>query len=152
MLFRSDEAINRGSVVVAAAGNNNADAANFAPGNCQNVITVGAINSDGNKANYSNYGAAVDISAPGGEIEGQAIYSTSNEGTTTSTQPAYTVKQGTSIATAQVSAAIAKLAQQYPQDNAVQLRAKVLSKESTKQFTSGNCQIGNSCGVGYLFF
>jgi serine protease len=147
-----DEAIERGSVVVAAAGNNNQDAANFAPGNCQNVITVGAINSDGEKAAYSNFGSSVDISAPGGELDGQAIYSTSNEGTTTSTNPAYVVRQGTSIATAQVSAALAKLAQTYPSENAIQLKARVLSKEATKPFPSGKCLTDKNCGIGYLFF
>ncbi len=60
-----DDAVARGSVVVAAAGNNNADATGYAPGNCANVITVGATNADGKRATYSNYGAVVDASAPG---------------------------------------------------------------------------------------
>ena len=147
-----DDAIARGSVVVAAAGNNNQDAANFAPGNCNNVITVGAIDADGDRASYSNFGEVIDISAPGGEISGEAIYSTSNEGTTTSTVSTYAVRQGTSIATAQVSAALAKLAQTNPTENAVQLRARVLSKESVRPFTSGACLIDENCGLGYLFF
>ena len=147
-----DDAIARGSVVVAAAGNNNQDAANFAPGNCNNVITVGAIDADGDRANYSNFGDVIDISAPGGEIEDQAIYSTSNEGTTTSTVSTYAVRQGTSVATAQVSAALAKIAQSNPTENAVQLRARVLSKESVRPFTSGACLTDENCGLGYLFF
>jgi serine protease len=147
-----DDAVARGSVVVAAAGNNNQDAANFAPGNCNNVITVGAIDADGDRANYSNFGEVIDISAPGGEIAGEAIYSTSNQGTTTSTVSTYSVRQGTSIATAQVSAALAKLAQTNPTDNAVQLKARVLSKESVRPFTSGICLADNNCGLGYLTF
>ena len=97
-----DDAVARGSVVVAASGNNNQNANNFAPGNCNNVITVGAIDSNGDRANYSNFGDAIDISAPGGELDGQAIYSTSNDGNTTPTSAAYSVKQGTSIAAAYV--------------------------------------------------
>jgi serine protease len=147
-----DDAVARGSVVVAAAGNNNQDAANFAPGNCNNVITVGAIDADGDRANYSNFGEVIDISAPGGEIAGQAIYSTSNEGTTTSASSTYAVRQGTSVATAQVSAALAKLTQTNPTENAVQLRARVLSKESVRPFTSGACLTDENCGLGYLFF
>jgi serine protease len=147
-----DDAIARGSVVVAAAGNNSQDAANFAPGNCNNVITVGAIDADGDRANYSNFGEVIDISAPGGEIEGEAIYSTSNEGTTTSAGSTYSVRQGTSVATAQVSAALAKLAQTNPTENAVKLRARVLSKESVRPFTSGVCLTDENCGLGYLFF
>jgi serine protease len=146
-----DDAIARGSVVVAAAGNNNQDAGNFAPGNCNNVITVGAIDADGDRASYSNFGEVIDISAPGGEISGEAIYSTSNQGTTTSTVSTYAVRQGTSIATAQVSAALAKLAQTNPTENAVQLRARVLSKESVRPFSSGVCLTEESCGLGYLF-
>jgi hypothetical protein len=147
-----DDAIARGSVVVAAAGNNNQDAANFAPGNCNNVITVGAIDADGDRANYSNFGEVIDISAPGGEIAGEAIYSTSNQGTTTSTVSTYAVRQGTSVATAQVSAALAKLAQTNPTENAVQLRARVLSKESVRPFTRGICLTDENCGLGYLNF
>jgi hypothetical protein len=147
-----DDAIARGSVVVAAAGNNNQDAANFAPGNCNNVITVGAIDADGDRANYSNFGEVIDISAPGGEIAGEAIYSTSNEGTTTSTSSTYAVRQGTSVATAQVSAALAKLSQTNPTESAVQLRARVLSKESVRPFSSGSCLTDENCGLGYLFF
>jgi serine protease len=147
-----DDAVARGSVVVAAAGNNNQNAANFAPGNCNNVITVGAIASNGDRSNYSNFGEVIDISAPGGELDGQAIYSTSNDGNTTPTSAAYSVKQGTSIATAYVSAALAKLAQTYPTENAVALRAKVLSKESVKPFSAGKCLTDKNCGLGYLFF
>ena len=147
-----DDAVARGSVVVAAAGNNNQDAGNFAPGNCNNVITVGAIDADGDRANYSNFGEVIDISAPGGEIEGEAIYSTSNEGTTTSASSTYAVRQGTSVATAQVSAALAKIAQTNPTENAIQLRARVLGKESVRPFGSGACLTDENCGQGYLFF
>ena len=56
-----------GTTVVVAAGNSNADAANSNPASCNNVIAVAATNSTGNKASYSNYGAVVDIAAPGGD-------------------------------------------------------------------------------------
>ena len=55
-------------------------------------------------------------------------------------------------ATAQVSAALAKIAQSNPTENAVQLRARVLSKESVRPFTSGACLTDENCGLGYLFF
>lgn len=56
----------RGVVVVIAAGNSNGDATNFSPGNCANVINVGATGITGARASYSNYGAPVDLSGPGG--------------------------------------------------------------------------------------
>ena len=56
-----------GSTVIVSAGNSNADASGFRPANCSGVITVAATNRNGNRANYSNYGSVVEISAPGGE-------------------------------------------------------------------------------------
>ena len=48
-------AVERGSIVVAAAGNNNEDARNAAPASCENVITVGATTSTGTRSSFSNY-------------------------------------------------------------------------------------------------
>lgn len=67
-----DEAVSRGSVVVAAAGNDNSEAMDYTPAGCANVITVGASRITAGKADYSNHGLRVDIAAPGGggEIDG----------------------------------------------------------------------------------
>ncbi|MGO4779201.1 S8 family serine peptidase, partial [Lysobacter sp. 2RAB21] len=56
-----------GTIVVAAAGNNNTDVSHFSPASCKNVITVAASDEGGRRAWYSNYGAGIDITAPGGE-------------------------------------------------------------------------------------
>ncbi|MBB1088184.1 S8 family serine peptidase [Lysobacter sp. SG-8] len=61
-----DGAISRGVTVVVAAGNDNMDATNFSPASCEGVITVGASGSDGARSYFSNYGAPVTLSAPGG--------------------------------------------------------------------------------------
>ena len=61
-----NSAVSRGTLVVVAAGNSNANAANFNPASCQNVVNVGANRITGGRASYSNYGASVDIAAPGG--------------------------------------------------------------------------------------
>jgi serine protease len=61
-----DQAISLGSIVVVAAGNSNGNAANYTMSSCQNVISVGATGINGGKASYSNWGARVDLSAPGG--------------------------------------------------------------------------------------
>ena len=58
-----------GTTIVVSAGNSNADAVNYRPGNCTGVITVAATNRDGGRAYYSNYGSTVEISAPGGETD-----------------------------------------------------------------------------------
>ena len=58
---------NKGVVIVAAAGNENANSASF-PARYDHVIAVSALDGNGARAPYSNYGAGVNISAPGGAI------------------------------------------------------------------------------------
>ena len=62
-----DYAHKKGVTIVAAAGNSNRNAA-FYPARYPKVIAVSATNSTGEKAPYSNYGAGVDVAAPGGAI------------------------------------------------------------------------------------
>ena len=52
--------------LLAAAGNQRENTANYFPANCPGVLSVGAINHEGVPASYSNWGA--DFSAPGGNI------------------------------------------------------------------------------------
>jgi len=59
-------AIAAGALVAVAAGNNNDDTANYSPSSCNGVVTVGANQGEGAKAYYGNYGAGVEITAPGG--------------------------------------------------------------------------------------
>ncbi|RMG17760.1 MAG: hypothetical protein D6729_08240 [Deltaproteobacteria bacterium] len=67
-----DAAVARGAVVVVAAGNENRDASNQSLAGYDNVIVVGATDYRGHRAPYSNWGAAVDVMAPGGDIEADA--------------------------------------------------------------------------------
>ncbi|KAJ4004005.1 hypothetical protein NW752_010913 [Fusarium irregulare] len=62
------KAIDAGVPVVAAAGNSNQDAANGSPANNPNVITVAASNKNYQRWQFSNWGPACDIFAPGQEI------------------------------------------------------------------------------------
>lgn len=55
----------KGVVVVAAAGNENRNSASY-PGRYARVISVAATDAQNEKAEFSNYGAGVDIAAPGG--------------------------------------------------------------------------------------
>jgi serine protease len=57
----------KGVVVVAAAGNANTNSAAY-PSRYPNVIAVAALDAAGVKAPYSNFGAGVDIAAPGGAM------------------------------------------------------------------------------------
>ncbi len=103
-------AVSRGTTVVVAAGNSNANTSGFTPANCSNVITVASTNRAGARSYYSNYGTLVDVSAPGGETRNatdtpgtvttpeNAIYSTLNSGATTQSTENYKPYQGTSMA------------------------------------------------------
>ena len=58
---------NKGSVVFAAAGNYSSSTPIY-PAGCTNVVAVGATDSNDTLASFSNYGAYVDLTAPGVNI------------------------------------------------------------------------------------
>ncbi|XZG70561.1 S8 family serine peptidase [Chitinibacteraceae bacterium HSL-7] len=92
----------KGAVVVVAAGNDNVDAANARPANCEGVITVASSDSAGRKSSFSNYGSLVEITAPG-----SSIYSTVDLGQTTPTGDGYANMSGTSMATPYIAGTVA---------------------------------------------
>ncbi|KXN65022.1 subtilisin-like protein, partial [Conidiobolus coronatus NRRL 28638] len=63
-----ENAINKGIVAVAAAGNSNLDACLFSPASAPNVISVGATDINDTKAYFSNHGPCIHIHAPGVKI------------------------------------------------------------------------------------
>jgi serine protease len=82
-----DGAVGRGATVVVASGNSDANAGDFSPASCKGVITVGASGIDGARSYFSNYGAAVTLTAPGGNAlsgsdpDDRWIWSLGNGGT-----------------------------------------------------------------------
>ena len=64
-----------GFTYVVAAGNSNADASNYSPARIAQVITVGATGSTDARASFSNFGAAIDVFAPGVSIASAGIAS-----------------------------------------------------------------------------
>ena len=56
----------RNILVVAAAGNDSNNSNRFIPSNCNDVIAVSAVDLNKELAEYSNFGNAIDVAAPGG--------------------------------------------------------------------------------------
>jgi serine protease len=138
-----DSARSRGTVVVVAAGNSNADAANFSPASCAGVIAVASVGRTGGKASYSNYGNAVTLAAPGGD-SGAGILSTLNAGTTTPGADAYASYMGTSMATPHVAGVAALMLARNPTLTPDDIATRL--KSSARAFPA-TC---NLCGAGLV--
>lgn len=95
--------------VVVCAGNEHNDTQLFCPAHNDDVITVSAVDDKLNFAsNFSNYGAAVDISAPGVNINGYDARGNEKD------------DSGTSMSTAYISACVAMVRLNYPELNVYQ--------------------------------
>ncbi|MFI5979801.1 S8 family serine peptidase [Streptomyces sp. NPDC051555] len=148
-------AVGRGTTVVVAAGNSNADASGFSPASCNNVISVAATNRTGDRSFYSNYGPAVDVAAPGGETRRatdtpgtvttpeNGILSTLNAGTTTPGAEIYKPYQGTSMAAPHVAGLAALLVSAKSSLTPAQVESAI--KTSARPL-AGTCTGG--CGTG----
>ena len=60
----------QGCVVVAAAGNSNADISEYRPAGLTNVITVASSDHNDEQSYFSNWGVKIDVAAPGSGISG----------------------------------------------------------------------------------
>lgn len=80
--------IDDGVVTVVAAGNESDDACRYSPASAPNAITVGAIGAADEFASYSNFGACVDIFAPGSNIVSAGIENNTDTATASGTSMA----------------------------------------------------------------
>ena len=104
-------AVNKGVVVVAAAGNNG-NSLKFYPAAYTNVVSVAATDSNDHKASWSNYGTWVTMAAPGVNIF-------------SSYQGGYAYLSGTSMATPFVSGVAALIWSQNPAWSETQVVTKL---------------------------
>lgn len=105
-----------GCPVVVSAGNSNGDATEMSPASAPSAITVGATEDDDAIADYSNWGAGVDIFAPGSYIPSADTASTTG----------YVFKSGTSMAAPLVSGLVAQFLQSYPDATPATVLRKLL--------------------------
>ena len=138
-----EDAINyahsKGVIIIAAAGNSNQNSASY-PARYPHVVGVAALDSVGIKAPYSNFGAGVDIAAPGGSEVGKILQETINPETGESVFEGY---QGTSMAAPHVAgvAALVKAAGVKEPDeilNVLKQSSRVEKEDPLNHFGAGH--------------
>jgi serine protease len=142
-----NDTIAAGAVVVVAAGNDGDSANNISPANCKGVITVAATDRNGSLADYSNFGASVDVSAPGGSFAGGGIISLSNDGFHEPGTADLSSLIGTSMATSHVTAVIALMKAANPSLSPTRLKTLLIN--NTRVFPDVSCNT-NLCGSGII--
>lgn len=110
----------KGCVVVFASGNNYSSSVSYPANSNPDILAVGSINQFGNKSDFSNYGTALDIVAPGENVSTTTI----NSGYSHSIS-------GTSFACPQVAAAAALVISVNPNLTQKQV-ANILEKTTQK--------------------
>lgn len=134
-----------GATVVVAAGNSNANAANYTPASCNGVISVAATDRNGSKSYYSNFGSAVDVAAPGGDVttgSQNGVLSTLNSGSTSPGSDNYEFYQGTSMAAPHVAGLVALMRSVDGALTPDQIESTI---KSTARTFPGTC---SQCGSG----
>ncbi|MDH6055450.1 S8 family peptidase [Umezakia ovalisporum] len=134
-----DYAHKKGVTIVAAAGNENHNGASY-PARYPHVIGVAAFGPDGEKAPYSNFGAGVDISAPGGSDMGKIIQETINP--ENNGEGIFLGLQGTSMASphvAGVAALIKAVGVKEPDEvlKVIKQSARVIQDDSLNYYGAG---------------
>lgn len=137
-----------GATIVIAAGNSNANSANFNPGNCSGIINVASVGRNGGRAYYSNYGSNIDVAAPGGAQsfanDPEGILSTYNSGSNTPSSDSYAYSQGTSMAAPHVAGVAALIKQAKPSASPDEVES--ILKSTARSFPA-TC---SSCGSGII--
>lgn len=142
------EAIAAGAVVVAAAGNDNADVADRWPANCRGVIAVGGSSRDGSRSFFSNHGSGVAVSAPAGGVGG-SIQVLRNSGAQHAAADGHGYGQqvGTSLAAPHVAGAVSLVQAVAPELTPAEIRA--LLEATARPAHAPECAT-LGCGAGIV--
>ena len=134
-----DYAISKGSIVVAAAGNDGCNCMIY-PANYPETLAVGATDDTGQPASFSSYGANLDIMAPGVNL-----YTTDWQPTDPTSAYAGGIS-GTSLATPIISGLLTRLKSFEPTATPLQLIADLT--ETTNRLTLGS-SVSRSDQLGF---
>jgi len=126
--------VNDGILSVAAAGNDGSSNKIY-PSSYDSVISVAAINSNRDVANFSQYNSAVDLAAPGVSVPSVKSGSTDPNSLLT--------YSGTSMATPHVSGVIALLMQAVPSSKATTIRDAMHATAQDRGSTGRDDKYGN---------
>jgi hypothetical protein len=121
-----DKLLGAGMTAVVAAGNSNSDACTASPARVPGVLTVGATTATDERASFSNYGACVDLFAPG-----ENIVSSWHSGPTSAS-----VTSGTSAAAPFVAGVAALALQKYPDATPASIAQTLVSQATLDTITS----------------
>ena len=145
-----NDAVAMGATVVVAAGNDATDASQVFPASCNNVITVAASDFRGHlAARYSNFGATVEIMAPGGDVRRDDNGDGRPDGVLSMVHPnagTYAYYNGTSMAAPHVAGVAALVLAQQPS----LLPSQVLAKLQGNALPRTAAQCPQPCGAGLL--
>jgi len=126
-LYETDDVL-----IIAAAGNGGNSALMY-PASYEPIMSVAAVNSNENRASFSQYNEQVEIAAPGVSVK--------------STLPdnEYAAWSGTSMATPHVAAVAGILRMYFPQCKAFQIRRALIS--TTKDKGESGCDVRYGFGI-----
>lgn len=138
-----NNAVDKGILIVAAAGNEGATDRVY-PAAFDRVIAVGAVDAGNQRASYSTFGNWIDLVAPGGDStrdansDGQAdaVYSDWGQQTGTVFKPAYAGVTGTSMAAPHVSGVLALMRELDPSLSLAEFREYLRRGEITDDLGS----------------
>ena len=156
-------------VVVAAAGNEHGSVAR--PANCSGVVAVAALNRDGFKATYSNFGAQITLATVGGDYRGDGAWGSllgddgllilDNGGTTSPGSPTYSRVFGSSFSAPIVAGAVSLMLSANPNLSVTQIVSglRISARPHVTSPKIGACSAQNpgrcicstaTCGAGIL--
>jgi len=130
---------NKNSLVLAAAGNNSSST-EFFPAAYENVLCIASTGPTDGRSGFSNFGAYVDVCAPGSNI-----YATQSNNT-------YAYQSGTSMACPVAAGCAAVVKSHFPNYNALQVGEQLRITADNIYGLSANASYQNLLGTGRINF